>query len=591
MADAMRLIGKYAPVLRWAPRYNRAAFADDFLAAVIVTIMLIPQSLAYALIAGLPPEAGLYASIAPLILYAIFGTSTSLAVGPVAVISLMTAATVGDFAARGTAGYASVALALAFIVGLLLLALGFLRLGFLANFLSHPIISGFITASGVLIAASQLKHILGVAAEGDTLIEIAFSLGAHLPATHLPTLAIGGGVIAFLFWTRSNLKPLLVGWGLQDRPAALLSRAAPLLAIIITIALVSIFRLEDAGVSIVGATPKGLPPIALPDFDWPLWRALIGPAMLIAVIGYVESVSVAQTLAARRRERIDLDQELIALGASNVAAGVAGGFPVTGGFARSVVNFDAGARTPAAGAFTALGIAVAAMYLTPLLFNLPKATLAATIIVAVLSLVDIGAIRRTFAYSKSDFVAMAATILGVFGFGVEAGVMAGVILSILLLLHRASRPHSAIVGQVPGTEHFRNVLRHDVITSPSVASVRIDGDLFFANARYVEDRLTSLAPAGSPVRHVVLMCSAINSIDASALEALEAANRRLQEIGVLLHLTEVKGPVMDALKRSSFLKALSGKIFLSEFEAMNALDPDRFRQNGAPAKDAPSSAS
>lgn len=581
MANAAKIISKYAPILRWAPRYNRAALADDFLAAVIVTIMLIPQSLAYALIAGLPPEAGLYASMAPLLLYTIFGTSTALAVGPVAVISLMTAATVGDFAARGTADYASVALALAFLVGLILLTLGVLRLGFLANFLSHPIISGFITASGVLIAASQLKHILGIDASGDNLIEIGISLVAHSPSTHLPTLIIGASVIAFLFWTRSSLKPLLVGWGLNDRPAALLSRAAPLLAIVLTIILVSVFRLDAAGVSIVGATPRGLPAVALPDFDWPLWRALIGPAMLIAIIGYVESVSVAQTLAAKRRERIDLDQELIALGASNVAAGVAGGFPVTGGFARSVVNFDAGARTPAAGAFTAIGIAVAAMFLTPLLFNLPKATLAATIIVAVLSLVDIGAIRRTWIYSKADFVAMATTILGVFGFGVEAGVMAGVILSIFLLLHRASRPHSAVVGQVPGTEHFRNVLRHQVVTSPNVVSVRIDGDLFFANARFVEDRLMAMAPEGSPVRHVVLMCSAINSIDSSALEALESANRRLKEFGVHLHLTEVKGPVMDRLKRSHFLDDLNGGVYLSEFEAMNALDPERFRQNGA----------
>lgn len=572
-----RSFSDFAPILKWAPRYTGAAFADDLLAAVIVTIMLIPQSLAYALIAGLPPEAGLYASIAPLIAYAIFGTSTALAVGPVAVVSLMTAATVGDFAARGTADYSAAALALAFIVGLMLLAMGALRLGFLANFLSHPIISGFITASGVLIAAGQLKYILAVEANGDTLVEIAISLADHADAAHLPTLLIGAGVIAFLFWTRSNMKPLLVRLGMKDRAAALTARAAPLLAIIATIALATAFGLAERGVAVVGATPKGLPPFAFPDFEWPLWRALVGPAMLIAIIGYVESVSVAQTLAAKRHERIDLDQELIALGASNIAAGTAGGFPVTGGFARSVVNFDAGARTPAAGAFTAAGIAVAALFLTPLLFNLPKATLAATIIVAVLSLVDIGTIRRTWRYSKSDFAAMAATILGVFCFGVEAGVMAGVILSILLLLHRASRPHSAIVGQVPGTEHFRNVLRHDVITSLSVASVRIDGDLFFANARFVEERLVSMAPDGKGVRHVVLMCSAINSIDLSALEALERAMRRLKEAGAALHLSEVKGPVMDALKRSHFLDALTGRVFLSEYEAMRTLDPDTFK--------------
>lgn len=577
MAEAARILGKYAPILKWGPRYSGAAFADDALAAVIVTIMLIPQSLAYALIAGLPPETGLYASIAPLVVYAIFGTSTALAVGPVAVISLMTAATVGDFAARGTAEYSAIALALAFLVGLILTALGAFRLGFLANFLSHPIVSGFITASGVLIAAGQLKHILGISGEGESLVAIALSLIEHAGATNLPTLAIGGGVIAFLFWTRTNLKPLLVHFGVKERAATLISRAAPLLAIIITIALVSALKLDDAGVAIVGATPKGLPALALPDFNWPLWRSLLGPALLIAVIGYVESVSVAQTLAAKRHERIDLDQELIALGASNVAAGVAGGFPVTGGFARSVVNFDAGARTPAAGAFTAIGIAFAAMFLTPLLFNLPKATLAATIVVAVLSLVDLKTMKHAWRYSKADFAAMMTTVAGVFAFGVEAGVMAGVILSIILLLNRASRPHSAIVGQVPGTEHFRNIRRHQVITSPKVASVRIDGDLFFANARFLEDKLLSMAPEGKSVEHVVLMCSAVNSIDMSALEALETANRRLKEMGVKLHLSEVKGPVMDALKRSHFLEALSGEIYLSEYEAMRTLDPETFR--------------
>ncbi len=574
----------YLPILKWAPHYSRAALADDALAAVIVTIMLIPQSLAYALLAGLPPQAGLYASILPLVAYALFGTSTALAVGPVAIVSLMTAATVGDFAARGEAAYWQIALALAFISGLILIGLGAFRLGFLANFLSHPIISGFITASGILIAAGQLRHILGVAGDGDTLVEIAVSLARHLGETKPTTLTIGLAVIVFLFWSRTGLKPMLVRFGVAERSAALAARAAPLLAVILSIALVSALGLADKGVAIVGATPQGLPPLAAPRFDWPLWRSLIGPAMLIAIIGYIESVSVAQTLAAKRRERIDLDQELIALGAANVSAGVSGGFPVTGGFARSVVNFDAGARTPAAGAFTAVGIAMTAMFFTPLLFNLPKATLAATIIVAVLSLVDLKTLRRAYAYSKGDFAAMIATILGVFLFGVEAGVMGGVILSILLLLNGASRPHSAIVGQVPGTQHFRNVLRHNVVTSPHAVSLRIDGDLFFANARFLEDRLVAAADKKC-VRDVVLMCSAINTIDMSALEALEAANRRLKSAGVRLHLSEVKGPVMDRLKRTAFLSEMTGMVFLSEYEAMTTLDPETFCV-GAP-KDAP----
>ncbi len=570
------MLSRYFPILRWGRSYSASLFADDALAAAIVTIMLIPQSLAYAMIAGLPPEVGLYASMTPLIAYAIFGTSSTLAVGPVAVVSLMTASAVGRIVETGGPEYIAAAAVLAVITGLILLVLGLARLGFLANFLSHPIIAGFITASGILIAASQMKHILGVQAHGENLLAILRSLASHVAQTNPLTLAIGAASIVFLFLTRSYLNKLLRAAGLKERLAASIAKAGPLLAVIGATAVVAAFGLDAKGVAIVGDIPRGLPPVAIPQFDAALWSELAGAAFLIAIIGYVESISVAQTLAAKRRERIDLDQELIGLGTSNLAAGVSGGFPVTGGFARSVVNFDAGARTPAAGAFTALGIALAALFLTPLLYYLPQATLAATIIVAVLSLVNIRIIRETWAYSKSDFAAMAITIGGVFFFGVETGVVAGVAMSILLLLYRASRPHSAIVGQVPGTEHFRNVKRHDVVTSPSVVSLRMDGNLFFANARVLEDRLLGLAADSPAVKHIVLMCSAVNEIDASALESLEAINDRLKDAGVAFHLSEVKGPVMDRLKRTHFLDHLTGRVFLSQYEAMHALDPETF---------------
>ncbi|WP_428408232.1 SulP family inorganic anion transporter [Hyphococcus sp.] len=577
------MLSRYFPILRWGRSYSASLFADDALAAVIVTIMLIPQSLAYAMIAGLPPEVGLYASMTPLIAYAVFGTSNTLAVGPVAVVSLMTASAVGRIVETGGPEYIAAAAVLAVITGLILLVLGLARLGFLANFLSHPIIAGFITASGILIAASQMKHILGISAHGENLLAILQSLASHVAQTNPITLVIGAASILFLFLTRSYLKKLLRAVGLKERLAAAIAKAGPLLAVIGATAVVAAFSLDAKGVAIVGDIPRGLPPLGMPRFDAGLWSELAGAAFLIAIIGYVESVSVAQTLAAKRRERIDLDQELIGLGTSNLAAGVSGGFPVTGGFARSVVNFDAGARTPAAGAFTSLGIALAALFLTPLLYYLPQATLAATIIVAVLSLVNIRIIRETWAYSKSDFTAMAITIGGVFFFGVETGVVAGVAMSILLLLYRASRPHSAIVGQVPGTEHFRNIKRHDVVTSPSVVSLRMDGNLFFANARVLEDRLLGLAADSPAVKHIVLMCSAVNEIDTSALESLEAINERLKDAGVTFHLSEVKGPVMDRLKRTHFLDHLTGRVFLSQYEAMHALDPETFfLPNGSP---------
>ena len=568
------MLRDHIPILDWGRRYDRETAVNDLVAAVIVTVMLIPQSLAYALLAGLPPEVGLYASIAPLVLYGLFGTSRALAVGPVAVVSLMTAAAVGEVAASGTPEYMGAALVLALLSGLMLTAMGALRLGFLANFLSHPVISGFITASGVIIATSQLEHILGVRAEGHNLLDLALALAAKLPEASLATLAVGVPATAFLFWVRRGLKPLLMGAGLGARPADLLAKAGPVLAVAVT-TLASIgLDLPAAGVAIVGAVPQGLPPLTLPPLDPGLWGALAVSALLISVVGFVESVSVAQTLAARRRQRIVPDQELIGLGAANIGAAFTGGYPVTGGFARSVVNFDAGAETPAAGIYTAVGIGLATLLLTPLLYYLPTATLAATIIVAVLSLVDLGALRHTWVYSKSDFAAQAATILLTLGFGVETGIVAGVGLSIFLHLYRTSRPHWAIVGQVPGTEHFRNVRRHEVVTAPHVLTLRVDESLYFPNARFLEDVIYAAVTESPQLSDVVLMCPAVNAIDASALESLEAINHRLHASGVRLHLSEVKGPVMDRLQRVHFLDELTGEVFLTQFDAFRALAPE-----------------
>ncbi|AWC23717.1 sulfate:proton symporter [Aminobacter sp. DSM 101952] len=565
------LLARYLPILQWGRTYDRQALTGDLLAAVIVTIMLIPQSLAYALLAGLPPEAGLYASITPIMLYAIFGTSRALAVGPVAVVSLMTAAAIGNIAEQGTMGYAVAALTLAGLSGAILLAMGLLRLGFLANFLSHPVIAGFITASGILIATSQIKHILGVRAGGDTLPEMVVSLVENLIATNWITLLIGIGATGFLFWVRKGLKPMLRHLGLGLRLADMVTKAGPVLAVVVTTVAVWGLGLDAKGVQIVGVVPQGLPPLTLPSFSTNLIGLLLLPALLISVIGFVESVSVAQTLAAKKRQRIDPDQELIGLGAANIGAAFTGGYPVTGGFARSVVNFDAGAETPAAGAFTAIGLAVAAIALTPLIYFLPTAALAATIIVAVLSLVDFSILKRSWTYSKADFVAVAATTALTLVMGVETGVSTGVVLSIALHLYKSSRPHIAEVGLVPGTQHFRNIHRHTVLTDPTLLTIRIDESLYFANARFLEDYVADRVATDCPITNVVLMCSAINEIDLSALESLEAINHRLRTMDVKLHLSEVKGPVMDRLKRSHFLDALTGQVFLSQYDAMRTL--------------------
>jgi SulP family sulfate permease len=535
---------------------------------VIVTIMLIPQSLAYAMLAGMPPEAGLYASILPIIAYAVFGSSRVLAVGPVAVVSLMTAAALGSVAESGTADYATAALTLAALSGAMLFGMGLLRMGFIANFLSHPVIAGFITASAVLIAMGQIGPLIGVKMTGASVPELVESFWAGKAAFNWQTLVIGALGVAFLSWVRQRMKPTLRALGVGPVLADVLTKAGPVVAVAASTLAVWGFGLD---VAVVGAVPAALPPLTSPSFDLALIRELAMPAFLISIVGFVESVSVAQTLAARKRQRIRPDQELIGLGAANLAAGFSGGFPVTGGFARSVVNADAGAATPAAGIYTALGLAIAALALTPLLYFLPKATLAATIIVAVLGLVDLSILKKTWGYSRADFAAVAGTILVTLALGVEAGISTGVILSIALHLWRTSRPHVAEVGLVAGTQHFRNILRYEVITDPTVLSLRIDESLYFANTRYLEDLILERTAEDQNLRHVILMCSAVNEIDMTALETLEALMMHLKDRGIALHLSEVKGPVMDRLQRSSFLDHLTGRVYLSQHEAFASL--------------------
>ena len=573
-APSWRRLIPSLPILEWGRGYDRNTLTSDLMAALIVTVMLIPQGLAYALLAGLPPEVGLYASIAPLVLYAILGTSRVLAVGPVAVVSLMTASAIGQHAVAGSQEYWSVAITLAFMSGSMLLLMGVLRLGFLANFLSHPVISGFISASGLLIAASQMKTIMGVPSDSQNFIDLMHDLLAQIPNIHTLTFTIGLIAIIFLAWSRVGLKRALLTFGLKAKSADIITKSAPVAVIAFTALLTWIFQWQVQGLKVVGTVPQGLPPLSVPLWDLALWKELAVPALLISVVGFVESVSVGQTLAAKRRQRIEPDQELVALGASNLSSSLTGGFPVTGGFSRSVVNFDSGAKTPAAGAFTAIGIASASLLLTPALFYLPQAVLSATIIVTVMSLVDFSILKRTWAFSKTDFIGVLTTLLVTLSVSIEIGLMVGVVASLALFLYKASRPHIAEVGLVPGTEHFRNTRRHSVLTSPRVVSLRVDESLYFANSRALEDRVNDAVANAPDVEHIVLQCSAINDIDSTALESLETIERRLRDSGISLHLTEVKGPVMDHLKDTPFLQGLSGKVFLTQYQAIHELSPE-----------------
>ena len=562
---------RYFPILQWAPRYSGEKFAADSVAALIVAIMLIPQALAYALVAGMPAETGLYASLFGLTLYFFFGTSNTLSVAPVAVVSLMTAAALAKLDLQTTSDYVAAAFTLTILSGVLLLGLGLLRLGFMANFISHPVISAFVTASAIIIALSQMRHVFGIEASGQTVLELVPALLMNLPSTNFLTLVFGVSSVAAMVWIRIGLKELLLGRGVSESLATILSRSGPLFVTLVAALLAYLFNVRQYGVELLGAIPSGLPSLYLPGFTVEQVRALLGSAVLISIIGFVESISVAQVMAARRRERIDLDQELVGLGTANVASAVGGGFPVSGGFSRSIVNFEAGAATPAAGLFTAIIIALVALMFTPALFWIPRVSLSAIILVAVYSLLDFSMLGKSWRYSKADFVAVALTLFLTLAIGVELGIAAGVLVSILIHLYKESKPHVAIVGRVSGTEHFRNVNRHQVETFPNQLSVRIDESLYFANTRYLEELVFELIADKPELRHVILMCTAVNKIDLSALETLEKINETLDELGIKLHLSEVKGPIMDRLATTGFFKNLTGNNYLSHNQAVEDL--------------------
>jgi len=552
----------------WLRSYQPAWLAGDLTAGLIVTVMLIPQSLAYAMLAGLPPEVGLYASILPIVAYALLGSSMTMAVGPVAVVSLMTASALQPLAAAGSAEYVALAVQLSLISGAMLLVFGALRLGFLAHFLSHPVISGFITGSAVLIAVGQLKYILGVKVAGSDVLETLVGLLEALPQTQPATMAIGVGGLLFLLLARRYLAPVLTRLGMPAKIAELMSKLAPMVAVIVSTAVVALFKLnETAGVSVVGNIPQGLPQLSLSLPGMSTLGQLWLPALLITLLGFVESVSVAQSLALKRQQRIQPNRELFGLGAANVASALSGGYPVTGGFSRSIVNFAAGANTPLAGVISAALMALVIAALTGLFYYLPHAVLAATIIVAVTSLIDVQTLKQAWHYDRADALSLLATAMGVVALGVEAGILTGVVLSLGVLVWRSSHPHMAVVGRMPGTEHFRNIERHAVQTVPGLLALRVDESLFFANATVLEDRIEGLLAQDPSLRRVLLICSAVNQIDTTALGVLTQLERSLADRNIEFMLAEVKGPVMDRLRSTDLGQRLQGKVFLSVHEA------------------------
>ena len=551
--------------------YSLGMLRQDATAALIVSLLLVPQSLAYALLAGLPLQAGLYASILPAMAYAFFGTSGVLAVGPVAITSLLTYSALSPLAIPGSTEYVTLAILLALMSGICLMLMGVLRMGFLANFLSHPVMSAFVSASALIILLGQIKGVTGIPLQGGTLQDLLLSLYQGLGSVHWNTLYMSLFFLIFLYWARHYLTGLLIKLGLSSSAASLTARMAPMVLLVAATAAVAAFNLDQAGIKVVGELPVGMPQLQLPGISPEALLLLLPMAVMISLVGFAESVAIARTFAARRRQQVNSNRELLGLGLANLAAGLSASFPVTGGLSRTVVNHDAGAITPMASILTGLGMLLVLFFFTGWLYHLPQAMLSAVIMVAVLSLLDWKHLPYLWRYSRGDALAWLATAAGVLFLGIELGLMLGVLVSLASWLAKNSKPHVAIVGRLPGTEHYRNVQRYDVELHPRILSLRIDESLMFANAQEVEQRVLDEVGQRPELQHVILMGSGINHIDASGVEVLEQLNRLLKEQGVLLHLSEIKGPVLDRLKLIDFPQHLTGQVFLTQHQAMQAL--------------------
>lgn len=550
------------PALKWLKTYHPTHFKADVVAALIVLAMLVPQGMAYAMLAGLPPVMGIYASILPMIIYAFTGSSTTLSIGPVAIISMMVFSALQPLFAVGSTAYIEAACLLAIMVGIISLILGLFRFGFLIQLISHPVIKSFIIASALLIALGQFKFLLDIPLQTNNIPEFIGSLVNNFH--HISFLSMGVSLAAI------SILVFLPKWVRSD----FLNKTIPLLLVLSSIIVVYAFSLDQHGLKTVGIIPTGLPSFHFPTWNFDLVQKLLPSAFMIAMISFVESLAIAQATALQKRDDLNSNQELIALGLANIAAGINMGFAVSGSLSRTVVNSDAGAKTPMSGVMSSLLMIAVSLYFTSFFQNLPLTILAATIFVSIWKLISFLPFFETWKYSKADGLAMWATFLGVTCIDISTGLVIGIILTFILLLWRISRPHIAVIGLVEGTQHFRNVSRYDVLTTETIASFRIDENLNFLNAHVLKGYIITELSHNPQIQHVVINCSSISNIDLSAVEMLEDLNRELLQLGIQLHLSEVKSPVMDRLNSSRLINMLSGKIFLSHYQAIQTLSPE-----------------
>ncbi|HAA19494.1 MAG TPA: sodium-independent anion transporter [Cytophagales bacterium] len=552
---------RYFPFLQWLPGYSRNELRGDLSAGLTVGVMLIPQGMAYSMLAGLPPIFGLYASTIPLVLYALFGTSRQLAVGPVAMVALLIATGVGQLAEVGSAEFIGLAILLSLMVGVMQFALGVFRLGFLVNFLSHPVISGFTSAAALIIGLSQLKHLLGIDIPRSNYIhEILINAAQNVDSIHLPTLALGlGGIVVILFIKR--LKKGIPG---------------PLVAVILSILAVYFLGLHEGGMKIVQEVPSGLPSLSFPSLEIESLRGLLPIAITISLVGFMESIAVAKAIQAKHKNyEVDNNQELIGLGLANIGGALFSAFPTTGGFSRTAVNDQAGAKTGLASIISAALIILTLLFLTPLFYYLPKAVLASVIMVAVFGLIDLKEAKHLWKTDKRDFAMLLVTFLATLSLGIEQGIGVGVILSLAMVVYRSTYPHVAVLGNLPGTTQWRNVTRFtEVIQRPEILVVRFDAQLFFANTNIFRDKLAQFeAEKGEALQLVVLDFAAVNGLDSSAVHVLHDLHTEYQQRGVVLYLSAVKGPIRDIMYRSGLMEEIGRKnFFLGNEQAVDYWD-------------------
>ncbi len=539
--------------------YRRDGLREDLVAAAVVAVLLIPQGLAYALLAGLPPQAGIYASLLPMLAYAIVGSSSVTSVGPAAVLALMTAQVMAPVIGPEGVSSSMAALVLSIEVGLLLAAAALLKLDALASLLSAPVLQGFSIGAAVAIALSQLPALLGSPASGASTREMLRSWWRSGTQdglwAHAPTAAFGLAGIALLLCAR---HPVLKR----------VRRAWPLLVMCVAAAIAWALSAPSHGVAVVGPMPSLHLPLAWPGFDADLWWALLPGASLIALVTFVSSFAVSETLALQRGEHVDGRRELAALAASNLVAGVSSGMPVGGSFSRSAVNAEAGARTRMAGAWAALFMALAVLFLAVPLAWLPRAVLAASIVLPVIAAAEWGAFGRAWRYSHGEAAVMSAVAVLTVLQSTQWALGVGVLVSIGLMLQHAARPHAALIGRVPGTEHYRNVTRYAVELTPGVLSLRIDESLLFLNARQLPAVVARHLDVHPDTRRVLLQMTPVNRIDLSGLEALRALQDVLQRRGIRLDLSEVKGPVLDGLRASGWADWFRGRLYLSHHQGV-----------------------